>query len=132
MDSDIPPYQLHTNRELGMMLRGEKPLAVFSDAVDQFPEAVLRYLRFFDRHVSAGRLIKQEEILPPGDWRTFHVQRIYFALPGEEWRIEAMKELKRSGTWSLAHERREGELLGYEDWQNDWFIDQQKKRGLRG
>jgi hypothetical protein len=29
-------YEIHTNHELGMMLRGEKPLAVFSDVEDVF------------------------------------------------------------------------------------------------
>lgn len=33
-----------------------------------------------------------------------------------------MIELWADGTWSVAHERREGELLGYEDWMNDYHI----------
>jgi hypothetical protein len=30
--------------------------------------------------------------------------------------------LMSDDTWSAAHERREGELLGYEDWMNDFHL----------
>ncbi len=53
-------------------------------------------------------------------------QAVYFALPDEAWRIEAyqrlMEDPSRSG-WTEAMERRLGELLGYEDWQNDYWAD---------
>jgi hypothetical protein len=32
------PYLVHTNRELGLMLRGYKPLAYFMDVIGQEPE----------------------------------------------------------------------------------------------
>ncbi len=45
---------------------------------------------------------------------------IYYTLPGEEWRVDAMVALRwRPGPWSAEREREQGELLGYEDWQND-------------
>ncbi len=48
---------------------------------------------------------------------------IYFALPGEEWRIQAMIDLwARPGHWSRAKEREEGELLGYTPEQNDIWL----------
>lgn len=117
------PYTLHTNRELGLMLAGRKPLAVFADGPDHFPAAVVRYLKLFDRHVSDGRIVRRDQFSQlVGTSRTFALHRIFFALPAEEWRIDAMIELKNSATWSREHERREGELLGYDDWMNDHFL----------
>jgi hypothetical protein len=47
---------------------------------------------------------------------------VLYALPGEEWRIDAYLQLwetfKKTG-WTAEMEREEGTLLGYEDWQND-------------
>lgn len=121
------PYPLHTNRELGMMLRREKPLAVFCDGMGYFPEVVLRYLRLFDRHVAAGRFVKREYVVPDTSGRVRGWHTILFARAEEAWRIEAMIELRLSGMWpggpwTPAHERREGELLGYADWQNDYHM----------
>jgi hypothetical protein len=115
-------YAIHTNRELGMMLRGEKPLAVFSDAYGEFPEAVSRYLRRFDKHVEDGRLAKREyvEIEQSASTRC-HV--ILFAIPGQAWRIDAMLDLRQHlSAWTAEHERMEGELLGYAGWQNDIWL----------
>jgi hypothetical protein len=119
---DPLPYRIHTNRELGMMLRGEKPLAVFYDGVGAFPAAMLRYLRMFDRHTAAGRFVKREYVVPNQHVRGTH--SILYALVDEAWRIDAMIELRLAmhEGWSAEMERREGELLGYSDWQNDAWI----------
>ena len=109
------PYILHTNRELGLMLSGKKPMAMFVDVKDFFHPVVSRYLRLFDRHVATGKLVRR-------DCHVGTIHHIYFALAGEEWRIDAMIELKSKDTWSENDERREGELLGYEDWMNDHFL----------
>jgi hypothetical protein len=123
-----PPYPLHTNRELGLMLRGEKPLSVFSDAYGHFPEAVLRYLRMFDAHVDRGIFLKREYVsLESGNRPGTHV--ICYALPGQEWRIDAIIELrKKLEAWNSELERTEGSLLGYSDWQNDWWIERYNAR----
>lgn len=117
------PYQLHTNRELGLMLAGVKPLAMFVDAKDRFPDVVARYLRLFDRHVAAGSLIRRDHLSGHTQSRAYALHQILFALPSEAWRIDAMIELKVFSTWTDEHERREGELLGYEGWMNDYWID---------
>ena len=91
-----PPYLIHTNRELGMMLRGEKPLSVFAYAQNQFPPTVVRYLRMFDRHWAKNRLVRDEDVRPPELGLNYSLHTIYYALPGEEWRIAAMMELRRS------------------------------------
>jgi hypothetical protein len=66
-------YELHTNRELGMMLRGEKPLSMFSGVDGFFVWVVPRYLRMFDRHANAGRFVRREHRKPieiDGELRT--------------------------------------------------------------
>ena len=118
-------YQVHTNRELGMMLQELKPLAVFCDDYGMSVEVVARYLRLFDRHVSTGRFERREyvELWPDGAGETRRVHVILYALPGESWRIDAMIELRgHLSSWSAEAERREGELLGYAGWQNDIWM----------
>ena len=34
-----------------------------------------------------------------------------------------MIKLKDSNRWSRDHKRKEGELLGYEDWQNEYWLN---------
>ena len=105
-----------------MMLRGEKPLAHFCDAKDLFPEVVVRYLRLFDRHVATGRFSRFDYVNPLQKVGPYVLHRILFALPGEEWRFQAMVELHEKKNWTQALERQEGELLGYKDWQNDFNV----------
>jgi len=116
------PYEVHTNRELGLMLAGVKPLAMFVDSKDCFPDVVLRYLRMFDRHVRADRFIRRDHVSESSTSAAHITHRILFALPSETWRIDEMINLKASSTWTDQHERREGELLGYHDWMNDYWI----------
>ena len=118
------PYRLHTNCELGLMLRGEKPLAVFTDGYCWFHPVTLRYLRLFDRHVETGRFVRRDYVVPDRSrgphllgWHT-----ILYALDSEEWRIDAMIALLLSETWSDTHEREEGRLLGYAEWQCDAYM----------
>ena len=118
------PYQVHTNRELGLMLAGEKPLASFVDGKDCFPEAVSRYLRLFDRHVEKGRILRRDHFVEVEGRRTYTSHRILFALRGEEWRMQAMIDLiDNDEAWTPELERRQGELLGYKDWMNDHWLE---------
>ena len=121
------PYKIHTNSELGLMLKGIKPLAIFSDGYGAFPECVMRYMRCFDRCIDDGRLTKREFVVPMSLPHLPHVRgihRIYYTLPGQEWRADAMIALmEREGAWSAEREREFGTLLGYEDWQNDVWAE---------
>ena len=117
------PYLVHTNRELGLMLAGKKPLASFVDGKDSFPAAKTRYLRLFDRHVAEGRLVRSDHLSEAIGSRRYICHRILFALPGEAWSMNAMIELMTADDgWSCERERKEGELLGYEDWMNDHWL----------
>ena len=120
------PYLVHTNLELGLMLRGSKPMAMFTEEYERTPECVSRYLRMFDRHVEGGRFVRREHSAGSANHR---FRYIFYALPGEEWRIEKMISLKDSlGRWNADCEREEGHLLGYEDWMNDFWITLRSKR----
>lgn len=118
------PYLVHTNRELGLMLQGIKPMAMFSDIAGHEPDCIVRYHRMFERHVASGRINRRivETVVPQrSDWL---LRRIFYTLPGEAWRVDAMLELiENYGNWNNEHERRFGSLLGYEDWQNDVWLE---------
>lgn len=123
------PYRIHTNLELGLMLRGVKPLAVFTEEFDHSPAVLRRYLRMFDRHVAAGSFVKGEY---PIEADSHRFRYLLYALPDEEWRIGRMIRLKTlPGRWTLEREREEGELLGYAQWMNDFWLEQIVEQGAR-
>ncbi len=121
-------YEVHTNHELELMLAGKKPLAAFceDEAGNEIPESE------FEPHVLAGRLIKREHVTPPSDDAledrpTAGTRRVFYAVPGQEWRIEALILLFKTAEvtgWNEGFERMEGTLLGYEDWENELHMQQ--------
>jgi hypothetical protein len=131
---DDLPYTIHTGRELVLMLEGSKPLAYFCDwcppnsSVEVIPE------RLFDAQVAKGRFVKRE-FLTSTFGRCNRI--VMYALPQQEWRVDAMMlllETSAKSGWNEGFERMQGALLGYEDWQNDIFIERiyrpaQKDRG---
>jgi len=130
--NDDLPYKVHTGRELAMMLEKTKPLANFIDDYPKHHDLDIIPEREFEPHVRAGRIIKREHIEVPGpdapviNGQRIGSRRVLYALPGEEWRIDAYLQLwetmKKTG-WTEQLEREEGTLLGYEDWQNDIHIE---------
>jgi len=107
------------------MLRGIKPLAYFAEVLGREPDCLVRYWRMFDRHMTAGRLIKREFVEPIPQLPHLVTRSIFYVLPGEEWRVHAMRRLlQQPGAWSPEKEGRFGELLGYERWQNDFWLSQ--------
>ncbi|OZB81237.1 MAG: hypothetical protein B7X28_05350 [Halothiobacillus sp. 13-55-253] len=127
---DELPYQVHTGRELSLMLEGKKPLSSFTEeyplhGVSFIPESI------FERYVTSGQFIKAEYISEhkslEGDIYATHW--VFYALRGEEWRINAyilLLKLADTSGWSDDFERIEGALLGYEIWQNEAYIKQKK------
>lgn len=105
------------------MLAGRKPAAMFGEAVqfrDILPEDD------FAPHVEAGRIIKREYSWDDRDSGHSFVE-IYYALPGEEWRIDALHELhlvawNKTRAWTAADDRETGHLLGYTDAEIDAFL----------
>ena len=129
---DDLPYQIHSNRELALMLAGKKPLAVFVGAYftildfEEIPEE-----RVFDPHVASGRFLKREYIEIAADEARSKTRRILYARPSEGWRINAhilLIQTARKVGWNEGFERMEGALLGYEEWQNDAHIISRNSR----
>jgi|SRR5579859_5286153 len=129
------PYLIHTGYELPLLLEGRKQLARFSEA---YPPNHHWNEEKFDRYVAEGTLHKEVVVEPfeqPIHLRDGKVvegtRTVYYARKGEEWRIPASKLVwsaaAKSG-WSADFERMEGMLFGYEDWQNDWWLADLRKR----
>lgn len=125
------PYLVHTGFELALMLEGRKPLAIFSDTDPC--EWLDDLMRRFDPFVEEGRFVRRKVTLAmtepwvaPDGTVVDRFQQVYVALRGEEWRIDAfilLRDVMERAGWNEALERFEGSLLGYEDWQNDWWIE---------
>lgn len=134
LDTDDLPYHVHTNRELLLMLENRKPLAVFSTYFPPVGSAEAVPERLFEPYVLAGRFVKREviETLSAGDGR--QIQRVFYALPSEVWRVDAYMLLMHTAQisgWSEAFERMEGSLLGYNDEQNDAYLELLKRKKKR-
>ncbi|WP_269502078.1 hypothetical protein [Burkholderia sp. IMCC1007] len=127
---DDLPYQVHTGRELALMLEGTKPFAAFSEEYPLSIDDSVIPEQLFDRYVADGRFLKREyvdtEIL-----KGYRTRRVLYARPDEAWRIDAYILLWHMGQvtgWNESLERMEGFLLGYEEWQTDAYIRAAKAR----
>jgi hypothetical protein len=84
----------------------------------------------FEPFVRKGTISRREYIeLGPHH----KIRMVIFALPAEEWRIDAyilMRNASRSVGWNDGFERMEGYLLGYEEWQCDAYFEARKKRAI--
>ncbi|WP_237151552.1 hypothetical protein [Oryzibacter oryziterrae] len=129
---DKVPYLIHTNLELPLMLEGRKPLAVFEDG---YPSDWLEELLApFNRFVASGQILRRIIEVPMPHLKQHRpdlegMRTVFFALPGEEWRVDAYIDqiIHRTRDWDDDLERLQGSLLGYEDWQNDWWLEQRVK-----
>lgn len=122
----IGPHEL---RELDLMLAGTKPAAMFGEAV-QFREIIPE--ADFAPHVAAGRIVKRDYYWDDKESGHTFVE-IYYALPGEEWRIDALHELNlvaynKLRPWTPDDDREIGRLLGYTDAEIDAFLEWTKRR----
>ncbi len=119
------PYQLHTNRELLLMLEGSKPLAVF--ALEPNDTITARMVRKFDPYIANGRFVSKVVEHFSGEG----ILQIYFALPNEAWRIDAHELLFKTACfhhWNDGFERMEGSLLGYTNEQNSIYLQQKAQQ----
>ncbi|MCW0234343.1 MAG: hypothetical protein OJJ21_12155 [Ferrovibrio sp.] len=116
----VGPHEL---RELELMLAGTKPAAMFGEAI-QFRDIIPE--DDFAPHVAAGRIIKREYYWDDPESGHSFIE-IYYALPGEEWRIDALRELNliaynKLRPWAADDDREAGHLLGYTDAEVDAFL----------
>ncbi|MEK9970832.1 MAG: hypothetical protein VW600_16970 [Ferrovibrio sp.] len=117
----------HSLRELELMLAGSKPAAMFSEAV-QFRDIIPE--DDFAPHVAAGRIIKREYVWDDRESGHSFIE-VYYALPGEEWRIDALHELdliarSKSRKWTDADDAATGHLLGYSEDEIAAFLSWKK------
>jgi hypothetical protein len=118
------PYEVHTNNELEFMLERNKPLSCFyieypNEYSVELREAIIPEREFFP-YVSKGEIVKKEYLDVNSG-----IRYVFYALPKETWRIEKYINLLTESNligWSEALERLQGNLLGYEEWQNDAWI----------
>ncbi len=105
----------HEARELALMLAGKKPLAYFSEltrAELDWPDDG------FAPYVAAGRIVKREyRHLETISGAPEEIRSLYYALPGEEWRIERAHRNRLRGYRTRDETeddaREMGQLLGY-------------------
>jgi hypothetical protein len=133
------PYLVHTNYELALLIDGRKQFARMDGYC--YPPHRYRGEELFDRCVVQGLLHKEVELEPfheplrRKDGRVSEgLRTVYYTREGEEWRIPAWKlvwQASRKSGWNEHFERLEGMLFGYEDWQNDWWIEHIRKSQLK-
>lgn len=119
------PYLFHTGYELPLLLQGRKKLAFMH--YDSHNDDSQRLKARFDHYVAEGMLHAEQEIFDVGGTPNRRIETIYYTPKGEEWRIRALKLIQSNsgaaGGWTEIHERLEGTLMGYEEWQNDWWLE---------
>jgi len=129
------PYLIHTGYELALLLDGRKKFARMGE---EYPPERHQNEDRFDHYVALGLLHKEVDFqkfdLPVylKNGRTFAgVRTVYYTRKGEEWRVPAWRLIERASRksgWNEHFERLEGMLFGYEDWQNDWWIENLRKK----
>jgi hypothetical protein len=125
-----PANHIHTNRELRLMLDGKKPFAAFTVEVGREAEVVVLWQSLFQPYVDQGRFIKREEEdrMTSQSGAPVKLRRICYAIPGEEWRIDAFLALwrmtKKSG-WNNGFEKMEGYLYGYNTDIDPFFVSRE-------
>ena len=135
------PYLVHGGYELPLLLEGRKQMADMSHA---YPPHQHFNEDKFDRHVTEGILHKEvvhepfDDRLEPyriKDGRALEgMRRVYYTRKGEEWRIPAHRLIWDVGSnsgWNEDFERMQGMLFGYEEWQNDWWLADLRRRRMR-
>ena len=105
----------HEGREFGLLISGKKKFAMLSS-----PE-LGRSKEKYQKAVQAGKLIYEK-------WFHDGHPHDFFAIPGEEWRIEKAKEIYQIASATGPYLTREqhielGRLLGYTDEEINAFLD---------
>ncbi len=123
---NLPPgIGPHEGRELELMLAGGKPVAMFSDVIPpsfELPE------EDFAPHVESGRLVKFDVVITASKSGMYDMRYLFYALPGEEWRIDRLIEIHRDfhqhdKPTSCELEKEIGQLLGYQDREIQVYVD---------
>jgi hypothetical protein len=114
----------HEGRELELMLRSEKPAALFCDTIPGTPGIIPE--AEFQPYVDQGRLLKKEAVYF-SEKLNASLRYLYYALPAEAWRIDVFDQMKsdfyiKDCPWTDDMDRKIGQLLGYSDEEIEIFI----------
>lgn len=119
----------HTNRELDLMLKGTKPLAIFGDDLSVYPDDEIFPESKFLPYVLSGQFVHHSMVIEgefmPALGRKIHSKYLFYALAEHAWRIPAMVQLiqirnRTPVMWqSEGLERYESSLSGYTDEEVD-------------
>jgi hypothetical protein len=65
----------------------------------------------------------KRELIEPCPESRLEYRMLFYTLPGNAWRVDAMLPLlNEPGAWSDSCERRFGELPGLKSWQIDYWL----------
>ena len=113
------------------MLEGEKPMAMFFDVL---PECGVIPRAEFRPYVESGQILMREVVYHPVHHgkKDAPICYVYYAVPEESWRIEAMHRIKRESANGLRPTTDEddvaiGRLLGYSEKEITRFLAWQAK-----
>jgi hypothetical protein len=131
-ECSVLPYRVHGGRELDLMMKGLKPLSVFTYV--ERSSSLERFLfRYFEPLVERRKLVSRK-VPEEGGGSGATTSTIMYALPNEAWRVEAyalMALAARDCKWNDALERIQGLLLGYTREQNNSWMAYRKRNGCR-
>jgi len=125
----------HTGRELELMLKRAKPLAMFYDNPNEATDPPLVPEAEFDPYVSSGAFEKATRIftlaMDPRTGKAYRVRYVLYALTEEKWRIPALfLAIETSLKITMPNEaidRIKSSLLGYTDQEIEAYFNFQKK-----
>jgi hypothetical protein len=117
----------HNERELELMLKKKKPLAMFYAEISELPDEELIPEANFEPHINSQNLVRSEFVVSgprsPISGKETKIKYVLFALKDEAWRVDAMtllkKQFEKTGKWNETCERMECFLLGYSEEETD-------------
>jgi hypothetical protein len=124
----------HEGQELDLMLKGEKPFAMFHDITKSgytSPEEIIPE-QAFAPFIASGQIIRDERTFKSNKHQGEYIKYVCFALPDQSWRINTFFWLKEAlflgkKLPNNADEIIFGRLLGYDDLDiNDYIAKIQK------
>jgi hypothetical protein len=125
-EADDLPYLVHTGRELDLMLKGIKPLAVFNDVFENDTNMEFKGETKFRSLVKSGVFMDAEYSYPDRETPGYTVRYKLYALKSEVWRIPAyillVKTVEKTG-WNSSLEYYQGRLLGYSENECDIYLE---------
>lgn len=125
----------HEGKELDLMLKGQKPFAMFHDiAKSEYtsPEGIIPE-QLFSIYVTSGQVIRKEKVFHSNKHPNEQIKYVCFALPDQSWRIDTffwiLNQFYNGDTFpNHADDIMIGRLLGYSKEDIDDYLTNLKER----